>query len=472
MNRLFPRLSVFCLSAFLLTFVAACDDDEPGLPDNVLNFAVASAGMGDAVDEATVIVNLSRATTSDVTVTISFTTEGVTYGEHFTTDPAASGNTLTVTIPAGASAGSFVVMRNADAFLEGDESITFTVETTQGPVVLGTATQFSLAFSAIVSEGAELTLNGIIANEAGTSAGNAVFVDLSANIQTAVARNTWDLGFYNGDDFRVIINNMTAASVVMVDATDLASVTSEDVNVDDLALGLGMGTLDIIDDPEGNIENTAIAAISSNDADNKVYVISRTGGAGAVSDVEALVKVRILRKEDGYILQYALINETEVNTIDIPRSDSHNFEYFSFDNGKVSVEPTKDAWDIYWSWSVFQTGAPGNYIPYAFSDLVFINHLGGTKAAEVLTDSELTYDGFSESDLDGIEWKSDRNVIGSNWRATTPADQAGVRTDRFYLIRDVAGNIYKLKFVSFHPNDGGVRGKPVIQYALVKKADA
>ncbi|OAV66454.1 hypothetical protein Barb6_01637 [Bacteroidales bacterium Barb6] len=40
------------------------------------------------------------------------------------------------------------------------------------------------------------------------------------------------------------------------------------------------------------------------------------------------------------------------------------------------------------------------------------------------------------------------------------------------MVQDPAGNVYKLKFNAMGVgNDGGVRGKPEIEYALVKAAE-
>src|SRR5690606_41809028 len=103
------------------------------------------------------------------------------------------------------------------------------------------------------------------------------------------------------------------------------------------------------------------------------------------------------------------------------------------------------------------------------SRLVLVHQHGGTQAAEVRATGGVTCDGFGEDNLDGVTCQEGRSTIGSGWRVTSPADQAGVKPDRFYLIKDAAGNVYKLRFVSFHPGDGGTRGKPVIEYALVKK---
>lgn len=475
MNNLtkYLKLSALLFSLYVIISISACSDDDPPLPDNLAAFESATIGMGDDVDEVEIKIALTRAVDLATDITVNFTPNGLTYGDHFTTLPAASSNSLTITVPAGSNISSFTVLRSEGVFLEGSETVTFLINRVDEPVLIGSTSQTVLSFSSIVSEGSQLTLNGLIGAEPGTSAGNAVFVDLSNNQQTSIARTGWDIGFYNGDDFRVIINNVSGASVIMVNETDLASVTSSDIDPDDLAVGFGAGTLDIIDDPDGDISNTAIDAISATPDENKVYVINRVGGSGAIGDVEDLVKVRIIRKGDGYTLQHAKINERTFASVDIDKSDLNNFEYFNFTTGKVSVEPAKDKWDLQWTWSIYKTESPagsGNFLPYGFSDLVFINHLNGTQAAEVLT-SVVSYNDFQESNLSAITFADGRNTIGPDWRVTSPPASAGVNTDRFYVIKDPVGNIYKLKFISFHPNDGGTRGKPVIEYALVKKAE-
>ncbi|MFT3827703.1 MAG: HmuY family protein [Chitinophagaceae bacterium] len=313
------------------------------------------------------------------------------------------------------------------------------------------------------SDGTTLTLNG---GAGGANAENTVFVDFSKDEQDSVKRVAWDLGFYcSSTDFRVKINNTTAATAKAINKTDLTLVTTSDTVgfSASLALGQGAGTMDIIDDVDGDITKTVIAAISATDSDNKVYILKLSNGM--VSPAKDWYKIRILRNGTGYKLQYAKLSETTVKTIDIAKDASYNFKYVSLDKGAaVSVEPAKADWDIEWTLTTYKASAT---IPYTFSDYVYINYLGGVTAAEVLT-STVTYDNYVEANITTTTFSNSKVVIGGNWRATTGT--IGVKTDRFYVVKDPAGNVYKLKFVSFHANDGGVRGMPVIEYKLVKKA--
>lgn len=446
------------LLGFTLLMSASCKKADPALPDNTLGFLASTQGLGTADASINISLNLNRATDVAIPVVVDLTESGVTYDTEFTTEPAATANTLNLTIPAGSSSVTFKVLKKAGIFLQGNESLTFKVRSAGAPVVLGTTTELKLSFSAITSTGSELTLNG---GDGGAAAVNSVYVDLSANSQTAVKRNSWDLGFSNGTDFRVIINNAAAASVIEINKTDINTVSAADVVLANLELGQGKGTFAIIDDVNGDLTKTAIPAISATDGSNKVYVINRAGGSGATSAAADLYKVRVLRNgSTGYTLQYAKLNENTFKTLTVTKNSANNFQFASFEtNALVTVEPAKDRWDFVWGYSIYFTGA----LPYAFSDLVFVNHLGGVTTAEIVG----SYDAYTEANIATTTFTNSRNTIGSGWRVTQGA--IGVKTDRFYAIKDAAGNVYKLKFVSFTTQDGGTRGYAKIQYALVKK---
>lgn len=451
-------LSIFCSIVILFT---ACKESDPPVADNMVNFQADKQGFTADQTSTDLKLTLSRNADAAVPVTVSLTAIGVTYGTQFTTEPAAVNGAILVTIPAGSNTATIKVNKAANLFLNGTESITFKIASAGQPVLTGATSQMQLSFSSIVSTGTQLTLDG---GTGGSAAVNSVYVDLSANKQTSVVRNSWDLGFYSGTDFRVILNNTIAASVLPTTKTDINTVTAADIDATKLALGFGQGTFNIFDDVNGDLTKTAIAAVSATDADNKVYVINRAGGSGTVLPAADLMKVRILRSSaGGYTLQYAKLNETTFQTLTIAKDAQYNFRYVSFSTGAVEVEPAKANWDIQWGYSIYYTGTT----PYAFSDLVFSNHLAGTQVAEVLT-STVGYDAYAESNVATTTFSASRNTISSNWRVTS-GGTVGVKTDRFYVIKDSAGNVYKLKFISFGP-DGGTRGYPVLTYALVKKA--
>ena len=464
MKRLFNVWVV--LSLINTIFLLGCKDEEIALPDNLAQFESTEQGMDATTTEATIKVKFSRAVEVATTVSVQLTPTGMTYGTEFTTTPAATDNTLSLSVPAGSSEVSFKISKASGVFLSGAETLKFKIASVTTPALVGTNAELLVKFTAIVSEGTSLKLNG---GTGGSSAINSVFVDFSNNNQVSVARASWDLGFYAGSNFVVKLNHTTAATAIVTTKSDITQVNSADTVGKNLTLGFDPSHFALVDDITGDITKTVIAQVSATDADNKVYIINRgTGGATTKKD---LIKVRILRTTDGsgYTLQYATLTETTFKSVTITKDASYNFNYVSFETGTpVSVEPAKERWDIEWTGALYKTNLSATVeIPYYFSDQVFINHLAGVQAAEVLT-STVSYENFAESNLSAITFSSNRSTIGANWRATTGT--VGVKTDRFYLVKDAAGNVYKLKFLNFTSADGGERGYPNIEYKLVKKA--
>ncbi|RQO30135.1 hypothetical protein DBR32_11145 [Taibaiella sp. KBW10] len=326
------------------------------------------------------------------------------------------------------------------------------------------------------STGNTVQINGLIGGESGSSAGNSVYIDFSKDKQTPFARADWDLGFYCGNNFRVIINNTTAAMAKVINKNDLNTVTSADVAGVNFELDIAnptATTFTMLDDIDGDLSKTVIPEVSSVDADNKVVVISR-GTAGGIAPRD-LMKVRIIRNgTDGYTLQYAKINETVFNTINIAKDGDYNFKYLSFEKGPVAGEPKKYDWDITWTISMYKTPLGSEFVAYIFSDLVAINYLNGTLVVEkdynTAAEATAAYNSYTKTEAGTETFLNERWKIGGGWRKTAApgATNPGVIKTKFYIVKDSQGNYYKLKFLSFSSEDGGTRGKPEIRYELLQ----
>ncbi|WP_316803344.1 HmuY family protein [Pedobacter nototheniae] len=316
------------------------------------------------------------------------------------------------------------------------------------------------------SDGSTLTLNGKTAESNYT---NIVSVDLSTDKQVSIDRKSFNLGFTSDSRFRVVLNASYQSTAVATSKTDITAVTLADpgtnVNLNhDIMDPL---TVSLVDYWDGDITKTAFAEVSANDADNKVYLLSYEGN----KDKEKWFKVKVTRSANGYKVQYARIGETTIKTLDVAKNNDYNLVFASLENNKiVQAEPNKKAWDISWSYSTNNSGLGS---PYWVQDFISINNLGGVQAAEILK-TDFEYASFTETNLTSAKviFSAAKDVVGTKWRTSPGQTGTGgaVKTDRFYLIKDGTGNIYKLKFNSYISGDGGERGKPVIEYKLVKKA--
>lgn len=314
---------------------------------------------------------------------------------------------------------------------------------------------------------------------------NQVFVDLSTTEQTTAIRDSWDLGFSTGTEFRVIINGSTKMAVKKLETTNIDEVQEADASV---AVGFStLSTLGYVDNPTGilsgagNGEGTAIAEISSNDADNKVYLVNlgyavgtTTPNVGTVAmdgDARGWKKIRIIRNGTKYELQYADLNATTHQTVTVSKDDDFNFVFVSLNNGqKVTVQPKKEKWDLCFTGFTNYFPYMGSNITYFYSDFVASNMRGGTKIYQIVSTSaerDQAFTNFTLANVQEAEFTTsatDQRIIGANWRnGGGPTSSPSVKDDRFYIVKDVAGNIFKLKFLAL-TNDAGVRGYPAFEY--------
>ena len=212
----------------------------------------------------------------------------------------------------------------------------FTIsEVTYPNAVIQGNTTFTLNSAASLGRGFEPIVGG--PNEQ-----NQVYIDLSTETQSPVQRDTWDLGFYGGTDFRVGINTSIYMAAKQLESTNIDAVTQADVA--DIQDEVAVGTFDptnaaYIDNPDGDIAKTAIAPISASDSDNKVYLVNlgyqvgtevpAPGSVAIAGDTRGWKKIRILRQGNGYLLQYADLNDTSHQEITIEKNSEYNFTFFN-----------------------------------------------------------------------------------------------------------------------------------------------
>lgn len=339
--------------------------------------------------------------------------------------------------------------------------------------------------------GSELTVSTNA--EVGENAMRSVFLDLSKEVQTPVLRDSWDLGFYCGtSDYRVIINHSRGATATALDKTDWLS-----VNVADSVALKGAGTLDpgkgfqYTDAVAGDLTTYLAGTVFGDVSTNSKVVILNPGNAGIYKNVSTTTngvtttvvkqaepvwkKVKVVRTATGYTLTQGGIAAQAFTPVQIVKDKEFNFKFFSFTSGVVAVEPAKELWDIEWTYSTYKTTA-ATPLPVAVPDFVLINFVGGVTAAEIKYASaeaaEAAYRAFSETDLTGVVFLAQRDVIGTNWRTINTSGTSTVNKDRLYVIKDTKNNVYVLRFNRFSRTDGATRGRPEIAYKRIQNGES
>ncbi|HNQ26654.1 MAG TPA: HmuY family protein [Aquaticitalea sp.] len=312
---------------------------------------------------------------------------------------------------------------------------------------------------------------------------NQVYIDLSTNTSTTIQRDSWDLAFYSGSNFRVGINGSIYMAAAQLSATDINAVNSSTPEVVSLKPQVAVGTFqsesaNYIDAPDGSITGTAIAEISSTDANNHVYLLNlgfevgtepaATGGVNTNGPARGWKKIKVLRSGSDYVLQYADLDATTFEEVTVSKNPDYNFTFFSFNTESiVSVEPQKANWDL--NFTVFTNIIEG-YGAYGYADFVANNTKGN--ALVYMVDSEvettLTYDNFTLADVVDANFTTDQRNIGASWRnGGGPGSLPTLKDNMFYIVNDTDGNLYKLKFLAL-TNQAGDRGYPEFVYSLLQ----
>lgn len=330
-------------------------------------------------------------------------------------------------------------------------------------------------------EGAVLTLN----EKADPTEAKQFWIDLSSGNVKSNHRELWDLGFYCGDEFRVMLNSSLVMSVGKVNSmTNIDAVTSQTVK--DLKLVVQAANFadnsQYIDDPNGDILNqtTGIAPINADDNQNNVYLLNLgyktysgtmiPGTIYNVGEARGWKKIRILRQSSGYKIQYADLDETTHKEFVVTKDAEYNYKFFSFTTGTYAdIQPKKKEWDLCFTVFTNLTLNPANdqYTSYIYPDIMLHNILGGVGVYEVTTaigQGETEYNNFKKENIDVVKFNyNDQRAIGSNWRTTTGQNGAEVYANKFYILRDSDGFYYKIRFLRMK-DDNNNRGYPQFEY--------
>ncbi|MBS7255538.1 HmuY family protein [Flavobacterium branchiicola] len=461
--------------AFVLLAFTACNSDDDVVQVNAVAFAATSLNL--TAKTTPIEVKFASPTAAAGSLTISFVETAVASGTDFSTLPAATGKTIVVPFEKNVSSVSFSFTKLKEA-IEGEvKNVVFTISSATINTVISENKSIQVNFNETASLGTALA-----AEVGGPLQPNQVYVDLSSGKMTTAVRNSWDLGFYSGADFRVVLNSSVKMSAKQLETTNIDEAQIEDAT---MIIGQGSGIGSQIDDPTGDILKTTIAEVSATEGNNKVYLIylgNKTADANPVLGKEGAVggaargwkKIRVLRSGNDYKVQYADIAATTHKEIVITKNAAYNFTFFSLLEDKVvNVEPQKAQWDI--NFTTFTNIIPGGTTPYFYPDFILNNTKGGAQTYQVLVTATTTYDNFTLANVEAAKFTADQRNIGSNWRGTTggvdaagnPISQFVLKTDRFYVVKDPAGNVYKLKFTGGAKADLE-RGHPTFQYAILK----
>jgi hypothetical protein len=294
----------------------------------------------------------------------------------------------------------------------------------------------------------------VVSASMGLNYDDQVFVDFETGLTKTVPYRSYDLAFEaSADGWRVYLNtgklmfvaNTTSNDLVVADSTGKEWKTETEHLYDD---------------------STAFGNWQSG---NAVYVIDR----GRVEHFGAARwrKFQILSVNDNeYKIRFSLYNNTQVTDFTIPKNPAYSLMYFSFENGgkMVDVAPEKNMWDVVFTKYTYTYYSEPVNSPYRYYLVTgaLLNKWAGNENICIRQDSIVNYIPFVE--VDGIEAASYpfnqlAGAIGFGWKDFDFNLGYIIVPNRYYLLKDNTGFIYKIRFLDFY-DDQGNKGTATFEY--------
>lgn len=474
----FIKISILSL---MTLFFVSCEKDSKNGNNEGRDFIVAFAEQSISYSEIITTQKITLAF-SDVAIesgSIELRVIGIKAkdGVDFTTIPKATNDILVVPFEKGTKQTDFIFENLIYPYDRTDKTVQFKIEKInyngQNPLIQG-YDLMAISFDA--------ALGGVLQPAiGGPSQPFQVYVDLGGKATYPIQRDSWDLAFHSGRESVVKLNGSIYMAAGRLAFNDIDKVRESDV--ERLKDVVQIGTFDAantayIDHPSGSLEFTAINKISDVDAENNVYLLNMGFEPGAGAVVAGAVnitgkdrgwkKIRILKRDNSYLLQYADVNASEHKEVIISKKEAFNFQFFNLNESRlVDVEPSKKKWDL--NFTVFTNTVDQNGVPkgsYGFSDFIVINRYSDVLSykVDIPKGDKKFYKNFSKQDVSDSEFSSNLTTIGGSWRDV--ANAKVLNRDVFYVIKDSKGNIYKMRMLGFM-NDKGERGYPKFEYSLL-----
>ncbi len=293
--------------------------------------------------------------------------------------------------------------------------------------------------------------------EIGPTYDKQLFYDLQTDsFIKVVNRESWDLAFQClSGEFQVFINSSKLMRV--------ANTLSTNFNQNFTTTGLNWQ----YDNSGGWLDSTAFGewgTVNGNQVSsfNHVYIIDRGLAAGTGTNL-GYKKLQILGFSNGkYTIRYANLDGSQPHEISFAKDPSYNFIFVSFDQGVVTVEPPKTTWDLLFTQYTAKVTQQSTGIVENYSvNGVLLNPHKVVAAREF----NKPFSDIVFSDLNQYNFTAQRDIIGYDWKDYN-FDLAVyiIYSNKTYIVRDVEGNYYKLRFTSF-TNQEGVRGYPTFEVA-------
>jgi hypothetical protein len=277
----------------------------------------------------------------------------------------------------------------------------------------------------------------------GENYGEQLFYDLNSNtIVKHNPRTAWDIAFSSEAGSTVIKLNsgrfMLAAETTQSDMSKITDTAG----------------LEFLWDYVNGAEDS-MSLFEWDLADN-VYVVDM--GYDLEGSNLGYIKIKFTKVSDVKVsFEYMSLDGSNPGSGSLEKDQEYNFSYYSILNeSKIVIEPKKDEYDLYFGQYIFYFEAED--LPY-YVNGVLLN----PNQVEASPYFDVQYEEISSDNLDALDFKTQPDLIGYTWKYyNAQASRYEVVDGQNYLVKDVEGYYYKIRFTGFYNKDG-IKGHPQLE---------
>ena len=221
----------------LTLYMSSCSEEMSLQGDPfVVAFESLSKNLTTIESEENIEIVYSEIAEENGSITVQINFKNAVYGIDFATIPEAIANNITLPIFSGDIQNS-IVFQKLNTSLDETTQIEFTLTSID---YNNSNIQGNSSF--LINSTA--SLGGSFKPEVGgPNEGNQVFVDLSSQSSRLAQRDSWDLGFYNGTNFRVTINGSIYMATKALTEINIDAISEADVS--GIQSQVAVGTFDV-----------------------------------------------------------------------------------------------------------------------------------------------------------------------------------------------------------------------------------
>lgn len=296
----------------------------------------------------------------------------------------------------------------------------------------------------------------------GVNYDNQVYVDFKTGKQKSVPYRSYDLAFEtDANGFRIYLN--TGKFMFVANSGDTSMATA-----DSTGKTWRTETEHLYDDSTAFGDYRDLAGNTR----GETFIIDR--GRAEHFGAARWRKLKVLEvSATHYKIRFSNYNNSGMTEFIIPKDIEYSLMYFSFENGggMVDVAPKKNEWDVVftkYTYTYYSEPVTSPYRHYLVTGAL-LNKWSGCMNEQYRKDSTLNYvafDSFDATHLADVDFNTLAGKIGFSWKDYDFSLGFIIIPNRFYLVRDTEGFVYKIRFYDFY-DDQGNKGTAKFEYKRV-----